>query len=333
MASVASATAIHWIPELIPTINWIITAVWLFATLYVTINATEYVPHYVKRAVINTSRHIYRRINAKYNMALFTITRKITPYAGYVNGLMAYSAYIRTQYERLEVRALGTYQEQFHALMVDQQYHVIERFLIAHHNQIDINYIYPANNVINNNTDTAPALIVAIQRSDYHLCHVLLYRGADPNILYNNHTPLNWAAVAGYLRRNNNDEARMIFNMLLEHGANIERAINCNGTAILHHVLYAPHMPHIIRCIEMGVDVNAPSNHHRSALHAMLCGIDNATGWINVKNICELLMRHGADPTIPDQEGRTAIERVPMHMAELATLMRGAGSYIKPHRS
>jgi|GEM_PF-1969928 len=125
-------------------------------------------------------------------------------------------------------------------------------------------------------------LQLAIQRQHQDVMQLLLTSGAEVNVTpspdHYQPTPLHAAARWGNVEQ---------VKLLLDHGATISEGV-------LGWVLYSGKLDILQLLFERDLNLNDPA--HRFALHA-------AARSGNVK-IVQLLLKHGADPTIKDNDGR-----------------------------
>lgn len=149
-------------------------------------------------------------------------------------------------------------------------------------------------------------LIRAVRMDRRPLVKVLLERGANPNCMYDDDTPLSWAAQKREIG---------IMKDLLEAGAdpNIEvmrwgrpvsvlcMAVDLAGRNIVYQMMKM--------LLDAGADPNRTDHNGRTPVSMIARASDG-----NWKKY-ELLFKHGADPNVPDSNGRVALDWPLVHMS------------------
>jgi len=131
-------------------------------------------------------------------------------------------------------------------------------------------------------------------------------------------TPLHWPS------HNNNVE---IVRLLLDAGADIEAdEINCYGGKPLHWASeHAPASTKLL--IERGANVNARNEKADSDLFGFTPLIMNATQKDDCSEVTELLLAAGADPTLVDAKGKTALDHaLERNLSKIIAVLRDAAS-------
>ncbi|XP_045466946.1 ankyrin-2-like [Harmonia axyridis] len=91
-----------------------------------------------------------------------------------------------------------------------------------------------------------------------------------------------------------------VIDILLDHGADIN-ARNGHGETPLHMGFPFGNRKVLSHLINRGTDLNARDKFHKTALHQFL------HRWAGCVEICELLLKNGADPMATDDAGNTAL--------------------------
>jgi len=132
-----------------------------------------------------------------------------------------------------------------------------------------------------------------------NLTHTLLALGADVRLRDQwGRTPLHNAA-ANWVTFRHCEAAAGIVSALINAGAEIN-AVNEKGRTPLHYAAANEYGNNddITRLLDAGAEVNAQDKEGRTALH--WAAIENRT------DIMQLLLKHGAQPGLEDQDGKTA---------------------------
>jgi len=159
-----------------------------------------------------------------------------------------------------------------------------------------------------NMTRHETALHVAARAGDDEIVDLLLARGADPNRPdYLGRVPMCLALEGehfGLARR------------LAEAGTDAS-AVTSDGASLLWLALRKGQLDLARWAVANGADVNAVRNHGRRASALMVAAGDDNLEWV------ELLLAHGADPTLTNDEGETALDLASDEVAELLRAASG----------
>lgn len=152
-------------------------------------------------------------------------------------------------------------------------------------------------------TDDDTPLILATRQNHFPIVRLLLTHDADVNAHNSsNHTALHEAV------ENNFQTTRL----LLDNGANIN-ALTFENYSPLHFAAREGNIGMSQFLIDRGADVNSQScmyvdRSDGTELHHMGPTILHDVAQAGYKDMVQLLLKHGADPTIPDFNGKTALD-------------------------
>ena len=142
-------------------------------------------------------------------------------------------------------------------------------------------------------------------RGDVDIIRAAIERGADVDAAdAAQKTPLHWAALE------NQAEA---IDVLVEAGASIE-ARNGDGCTPLNLAADKPSLEAILALLKHGVDVNAQDNYQRTPLY--WAAYNAGPQQPGAAEAVDLLLRSGADETIPNEQALTAADVVGMNVVQ-----------------
>ena len=135
-------------------------------------------------------------------------------------------------------------------------------------------------------------LHMASTPDNLEVAELLIRHGADVNApTLDGTTPLHAAA---------RDGAARVAHALLAHGAAVDAGINEGWTPLHCTAAYRTGLAVAKVLLDGGSDINAPGCHGETPLHC-------AVGWGNI-DIVELLLVRGADVTLLNNDGKTALD-------------------------
>lgn len=142
-------------------------------------------------------------------------------------------------------------------------------------------------------------LIQAVRMNRDNRVRVLLSRGANPNYMYEDDTPLSWAAQKSHVK---------IMKDLLDAGAdpNIEVMRWGRPASVLCMAVDMGTRSLTYQMMEMllGAGANPNRTEHNGRTPLAMLARSSDGNWKKYK----LLFEHGADPNIPDNNGRVALD-------------------------
>jgi ankyrin repeat protein len=158
---------------------------------------------------------------------------------------------------------------------------------------IDVNALYDQGQT---------ALMLACRGRCLELVQLLLNRGANVNATDEwNHTALHEAVMSDF----------QITRLLLKHGANIN-SLTFENYSPLHLVAREGNIGMSMFLIQNGANVNSQAMiYTKEGLHHMGPTILFDAVKEGKTKMVELLLKHGADPSIPDFYGQTALDVAP----------------------
>lgn len=145
------------------------------------------------------------------------------------------------------------------------------------------------------NKHTQTPLYEAVRNGKAVIAGLLLKHGANPNVCSEGtaFAPLHYAAMRG-----DSD----LLNALLEAGSQVDAKGEFNATPL--HMAAAHGQPRAVeRLLVAGADVNAKTEKGQTPLHFAV-----TFGYTNTAEVVSDLLGHGADPSIVDANGLTALD-------------------------
>ena len=140
------------------------------------------------------------------------------------------------------------------------------------------------------------ALLLAVTRDHVEAARLLVERGADPNALDDRHdTPWLVTGVTGSVA---------MLEVLLPANPDMSIRNRYGGISVIP-ASERGHVDYVRRVAQTGIDVNHVNDLGWTALlEAVILG----DGTLAYQHIVELLLDAGADPSIPDRDGVTALQ-------------------------
>lgn len=212
--------------------------------------------------------------------------------------------------ELLMPRRAPDYQEDYQTLF--RRYYCgdednLDRLLENHGNEINVN------EGLHHTAIPITPLVWAIMNHNNKIACLLLKHGADPNIMVGGCK----SALTLSAGMNNN-----LFERMIEYGADIKLALKRDGSTMLRRAANIFNVKRALICIEAGADVNFKNKEGKTPLHSVIREFKNHVALDKRKEMCMLLMDHGADPTIPNNDGQTVLDLIPSYLSELESIMR-----------
>lgn len=142
-----------------------------------------------------------------------------------------------------------------------------------------------------------PVVLVAYEKGRMDVFKSLLDEGANPN------APARWGGtILGYVSHDISEPSQKAVRMLIDKGANVNAPDEYFGSALIAATLGAS-LPNVKVLLENGAKSTVNAQHPDTGATALMIAADRG----NV-NIVEVLLDAGADPSLKDRKGKTALD-------------------------